>query len=52
MVKGAEIVPELTSAAGDPVAYNIQGALVALRGQQAAWIRVDRNGAGARPEVA
>lgn len=51
VVKGAEIVPELTSAAGDPVAYNIQGALVALRGQQAAWIRVDRNGAGARPEV-
>ena len=45
-------MPELVSAAGDPVAYSIQGALVALRGQQAAWIRVERNGADARPEVA
>lgn len=52
VVKGAEIVPELVSAAGDPVAYSIQGALVALRGQQAGWIRVRRNGADAKPEVA
>ena len=52
VVKGAEIVPELVSAAGDPVAYSIQGALVALRSQQAAWIRVERDGADARSEVA
>lgn len=50
VVKGAEIVPELVSAGGDPVAYRLQGALVALRSQQAAWIRVER--AGAHPEAA
>ena len=52
VVKGAEIVPELVSAAGDPVAYSIQGALIALRRQQAAWIRVERDGAGAAAGVA
>ena len=52
VVRGAEIVPELVSAAGDPVAYSIQGALVALRRQQAAWIRIERTDAGDRSEVA
>jgi DtxR family Mn-dependent transcriptional regulator len=52
VVKGAEIVPELVSAAGDPIAYSIHGALIALRRQQAAWIRVERNGAGTAREVA
>ena len=52
VVRGAEIVPELVSAAGDPVAYSIQGALIALRRQQAAWIRVESDGAATAPEVA
>jgi DtxR family Mn-dependent transcriptional regulator len=42
IVPGTEIEPELVSAAGDPVAYRIRGALVALRREQAAWIRVER----------
>ncbi|MGE0160229.1 MAG: FeoA domain-containing protein [Gemmatimonadales bacterium] len=42
VVKGTEIVPELVSAGGDPVAYRIRGALVALRREQAAWIRIER----------
>jgi DtxR family Mn-dependent transcriptional regulator len=42
LVPNTEITPELTSAAGDPVAYRIRGALIALRRTQAAWIRVAR----------
>jgi len=30
----------MASAAGDPVAYDIRGALIGLRRQQAGWIRV------------
>jgi Fe2+ transport system protein FeoA len=40
-----EIRSELVSAAGDPVAYRVRGALIALRREQAAWIRIER-----RPE--
>jgi Fe2+ transport system protein FeoA len=49
-VRGTEIVPELVSAGGDPVAYRIRGALVALRREQAEWIRIERASepAGAR----
>jgi DtxR family Mn-dependent transcriptional regulator len=42
VVPGTEIVPELVSAGGDPVAYRIRGALVALRREQAEWIRIER----------
>ncbi len=42
VVRGTPITPELASAAGDPVAYRIRGALIALRRTQAAWIHVDR----------
>ncbi|MDH5590517.1 MAG: FeoA domain-containing protein, partial [Gemmatimonadota bacterium] len=35
VVKGTVITPELVGASGDPVAYRIRGALVALRGDQA-----------------
>jgi DtxR family Mn-dependent transcriptional regulator len=42
VVRGTEISPELVSAAGDPVAYRIRGALIALRETQASWIAVDR----------
>jgi DtxR family Mn-dependent transcriptional regulator len=41
VVKGTEIVPELVSAAGDPIAYRIRGALIALRREQADWIRIE-----------
>ncbi len=42
VVKGTEIVPELVSVGGDPVAYRIRGALIALRREQAEWIRIER----------
>ena len=42
IVRGAEITPELVSAGGDPVAYRVRGALIALRGAQAAEILVER----------
>ena len=42
VVKGTEITAELVSAAGDPVAYRIRGAVIALRGEQAEWIRIER----------
>jgi DtxR family Mn-dependent transcriptional regulator len=41
VVKGTEVVPELVSAGGDPVAYRIRGALIALRREQAEWIRIE-----------
>lgn len=42
VVQGTEIRAELRSAAGDPVAYRIRGALIALRREQAAWVLVER----------
>ena len=42
VVKGTEIRAELLSAAGDPVAYRVRGALVALRREQAAWVRIEK----------
>lgn len=41
VVPGTVIRAELVSAAGDPVAYRIRGALVALRRQQAEWIQLE-----------
>jgi DtxR family Mn-dependent transcriptional regulator len=41
VVPGTEIVAELAGASGDPVAYRIRGALIALRREQAAWIEVE-----------
>ncbi len=41
VVPGTEIVPELVSSGGDPVAYRIRGALIALRSEQAAWIEIE-----------
>jgi DtxR family Mn-dependent transcriptional regulator len=41
VVPGTPITAELHSAAGDPVAYLIRGALIALRRDQAAWIQVE-----------
>jgi DtxR family Mn-dependent transcriptional regulator len=45
VVPGTIVDVVFESAAGDPVAYNIRGALIALRREQAGWIQVefDRN---------
>ncbi len=40
VVPGTEITAMLQSAGGDPMAYAIRGALIALRRQQAEWIEV------------
>lgn len=42
VVRGTEIEAELASASGDPVAYRIRGALIALRREQAEWVRIER----------
>lgn len=42
VVRGTEITAEMRSAAGDPMAYRIRGALMALRSEQASWILVER----------
>jgi DtxR family Mn-dependent transcriptional regulator len=52
VVRGTEITAELVSAAGDPVAYRIRGALIALRQDQAARIQVERAGRGHAQAVA
>jgi len=41
VVRGTTITPELVSSAGDPVAYRVRGALVALRRDQASWVVVE-----------
>jgi DtxR family Mn-dependent transcriptional regulator len=41
VVPGTEITAEMVSAAGDPVAYRIRGAMIALRHQQAEWILIE-----------
>jgi DtxR family Mn-dependent transcriptional regulator len=43
LVPGTEVEAELASPGGDPVAYRIRGALVALRKDQSRWIQVDRS---------
>jgi DtxR family transcriptional regulator, Mn-dependent transcriptional regulator len=40
VVPGTEITAVLRSAGGDPMAYTIRGALIALRRQQAEWIEL------------
>lgn len=50
VVRGAEITPELVSASGDPVAYRVRGALIALRGAQAAEILIERPGLAQKVE--
>jgi DtxR family Mn-dependent transcriptional regulator len=42
VVPGTEITADMRSAGGDPTAYRIRGALIALRREQASWIRVER----------
>ena len=40
VVPGTVVRAEMRSAAGDPVAYRIRGALIALRRGQAEWVGV------------
>ena len=47
VVPGTEITPELVSSGGDPVAYRIRGALIALRRDQANWIEIEPASAAA-----
>ncbi len=42
VVPGTLVVPELVSTSGDPVAYRVRGALIALRREQARLIGVTR----------
>jgi DtxR family Mn-dependent transcriptional regulator len=44
LVPGTVVEAELESAGGDPIAFRIRGALIALRRDQAQWILVDRGG--------
>ncbi len=41
VVPGTVIRAELVSSSGDPVAYRIRGALIALRREQAAWVDIE-----------
>jgi len=40
LVPGTRVVAEFASPAGDPVAYRVRGALIALRTQQADLIHI------------
>ena len=42
LVPGTLVEAELSGASGDPVAYRVRGALIALRRDQSRWIQVDR----------
>ena len=52
IVPGTEILAELESAGGDPMAYRIRGALIALREEQASWVEVEPVGVGVPEPVA
>lgn len=41
IVRGTVIESAFRAAGGDPIAYRIRGALIALRSEQAAWVRVE-----------
>lgn len=45
LLPGTEIMAELQSPSGDPTAYLVRGALIALRAEQAQHIKIARNGA-------
>ena len=48
LVPGTELQAELEGALGDPTAYRIRGAVIALRKSQAEWIYIHRSSAGAK----
>ena len=44
IVRGTTVEAAFRSAAGDPVAYRIRGAIIALRREQAEWVRIGAEG--------
>jgi DtxR family Mn-dependent transcriptional regulator len=44
LLPGTEVAAEMTSPGGNPIAYKIRGALIALREEQAEQIRIKRIG--------
>ena len=42
VVPGTVVSAEMSSATGDPIAYLIRGALIALRREQASWVTIER----------
>ena len=46
LVPGTLVEAELAGPGGDPVAYRIRGALIALRKDQSRWIQIDRQVGG------
>jgi DtxR family Mn-dependent transcriptional regulator len=42
LVPGTRVVAEMASPSGEPKAYRIRGALIALRSEQAGMVRVER----------
>jgi len=51
LVPGTEVTPELTSAGGDPVAYRIRDALIALRRSQASLVWIEPTDTAATQEA-
>jgi DtxR family Mn-dependent transcriptional regulator len=51
LIPGTRVTPELESASGDPVAYRIRGALIALRRSQADAVEIEGAAAGTEREV-
>ena len=49
IVRGTVIETAFRSAGGDPIAFRIRGALIALRREQAEWVRVEMVDAPAAP---
>lgn len=45
ILPGTLVTAEMRNAAGDPTAYSVRGALIALRKNQARMIHIERNGA-------
>ncbi len=42
IVPGTRVAVELSATAGDPTAFRIRGALIALRREQQRWVRIRR----------
>ncbi len=51
LTPGASVTAELRSLLGDPRAYRVRGALIALRREQAVWVRLEPLPAASADEV-
>jgi len=50
-VPGTVVTAEMSSALGDPIAYRVRDAMIALRREQAGWVRIE-SGAGTKGAAA